>query len=186
MKANNFWEVKTYLTFKLRHDGLTPHMTCQPLDNKNNFLVRSADYVKEIIFLVGLKSVWCKMNMSLGYFVSVVVVGHWFRALVIWRQVSKVVLWSRGWCWVAVLQWSGDVFWFVVRWGSSSTILILDSGVFLIFLCLVSICGKGFPLLFSLFFSIWGWTYLNLYWTKMINVWFIGFIVTVSEKDKSP
>jgi len=57
MKANNFWEVKTYLTFKLRHDGLTPHMTCQPLDNKNNFLVRSADYVKEIIFLVGLKSV---------------------------------------------------------------------------------------------------------------------------------
>jgi len=35
--------------------------------------------------------------MNLSYFVCVVVIDSWFVAVVLWRQVSEVLLWSSGW-----------------------------------------------------------------------------------------
>jgi len=37
-----------------------------------------------------------KMNLGLGYFVSVVVVGRWFGTIILWRRVLEVVFWSGG------------------------------------------------------------------------------------------
>jgi len=60
------------------------------------------------------------MKMNLGYFMCIVMIGRWFGAVVSWRQVLEVVIWSSGWSlgrsstveWWCVLI-CGEVKWFV-------------------------------------------------------------------------
>jgi len=56
--------------------------------------------------------------MNLGYFVSVVVVGHWFGAVVLWRRVSEVVIWSGGWSLgdSSMVEWWCVLIYCEVRW----------------------------------------------------------------------